>query len=350
VRRGVGFAAVIKNIAFSEGVVDESTASCSVRDGEATIHCAAVEVGQGFVTVAQQIARSVLGVSEVTVVRPDTMIATAGSSSASRQTQTSGSAVEKACQTAKRQLLRFVARTRQLDINTLDLSDGHVVLDGRPFVTIAEAADGRFFRATERFTNRATRPWEDTRSDLPVHVAFGYSAQRAVVDVDLELGLVKVVQIDACQDVGRIANPLQMRGQVEGGTVQGMGFALMEDLKSHDGHILNADLQFYLVPTIVDAPLINVRLLERPEPGTAFGMKGASEIPLCNALPAVAAAVRDATGLDLVATPIEAQDIALGPTKPASALAERPSTEDRKGPWTSPQPDTQLKTAPWSVK
>jgi xanthine dehydrogenase D subunit len=349
-RRGVGLAAVIKNVAFSEAVTDESTAQCTVRDGKATLHCAAVEVGQGFVTVARQIARSVLGVDDVTLARPDTLIASAGSTSASRQTQSSGGAVEKACQAVKQRLLRYVARTHQLDVNTLDLVDGHVVdADGRQLMTIADAGDGRFFQATERFVNRPTRTLDDMDSDLPVHITLAYSAQRAVVDVDVELGLVKVVQIDVCQDVGRIANPLQLHGQIEGGVVQGMGLAIMENLKTEGGHIVNPDLQFYLVPTIVDAPRVNAEFVERGEPGAPFGMRGSAEIPLCNAIPAVAAAVRDATGLDLTAVPIEPQDIALGDDQNAGMVPLRLESNGRnKGPWAIPQPHTARNTAPWT--
>jgi CO/xanthine dehydrogenase Mo-binding subunit len=216
-------------------------------------------------------------------------------------------------------------------------------------MTIAEAGDGRFFQATERFVNRPTRVLDDMDTDLPVHVTLGYSAQRAVVDVDVELGLVKVVQIDVCQDVGRIANPLQLHGQVEGGTVQGMGLAIMEDLKTEGGHIVNPDLQFYLVPTLVDAPRVNVEIVEQEEPGLPFGMKGAAEIPLCNALPAVAAAVRDATGLDLVVVPIQPQDIALGNGRDVGSASLRLMTDGRsRGPWTIAQPNTRRDTTPWT--
>jgi CO/xanthine dehydrogenase Mo-binding subunit len=149
--------------------------------------------------------------------------------------------------------------------------------------------------------------------------------------------------------VGRVANPLQMRGQIEGGTLQGVGLALMENLKTEEGHVLNPDLQFYLVPTIVDAPAVHAEFVEREEPGLPFGMKGASEIPLCNALPAVAAAVRNATGLDLVAAPIEPQHIALGePTTSDLGPMRTGSDGPAAGPWVVPQPGTARNIAPWT--
>ena len=314
VRRGVGFAAVMKNTAFSESTIDESTALVRLQDGRASVRCAAVEVGQGFVTVARQIAATILTVDDVTIATADTRIPSAGSTSASRQTQTSGSAVAVAAAAVKEQLLRFVARRRGLAADGLELQDGWVVdADGQRLCTVSEGGEGRFFQATERWENRPTRTLDGVpHPDLPLHVAIGYSAQRAVVDVDVELGLIKVVQVNACQDAGTVVNPVALEGQIEGGIVQGMGLAVMEDFQVVDGQPVNADFDFYLIPTIVDAPAIRVELVEDPEPGIPLGLKGAAEIPLINALPAVTAAVRDATGLELCAVPIEPEHIALG--------------------------------------
>ena len=108
-----------------------------------------------------------------------------------------------------------------------------------------------------------------------MYVAFGYAAQRAVVDVDVELGLVKVVQIASSQDVGTVINPAQLLGQVEGGIAQGLGFALMERVVVRDGHIRNPDLQDYLIPTIADVPEVVADFVEVPQPGMPFGWKGA---------------------------------------------------------------------------
>ena len=308
VRRGVGWGVVAKNLAFSEGHVDESTATCELRDGTVTLHCACAEVGQGFVTVAGQIARSVLGATAVDVRTADTLIASAGSTSASRQTMASGTAVHRACAAVKDRLLRHVADARSLDVTQLDLVDGTVTCDGRPLVPVAAAAPGRAFRATERFAHPETGA---LGGELPLYVAFGYAAQRAVVDVDLELGLVRVVQVASCQDVGTVVNPTQLLGQIEGGIAQGLGFALMEEVVVRDGLIRNPDLQDYLIPTIADAPEVVASFVEVPQPGLPYGWKGAAELPLCAALPAIAAAVRDATGLPLPAAPIRPEHIAL---------------------------------------
>jgi xanthine dehydrogenase D subunit len=309
VRRGVGYGVIAKNLAFSEGHVDESTATCSLRDGVVAIHCACAEVGQGFVTIAEQIARSVLGASAVTVDQADTGIASAGSTSASRQTMASGTAVHQACAAVRDRLLAYVARCRRLPLDRLAVAGGMVTCDGAPLVPVAAAAPGRTFRATEHFAHPETGP---LGGPVPMYVAFGYAAQRAVVDVDVELGLVKVVQIASCQDVGTVINPAQLLGQIEGGIAQGLGFALMEEVIVRDGLIRNPDLQDYLIPTIADMPEVVASFVEIPQPGMPYGWKGAGELPLCAALPAIAAAVRDATGLPLPAAPIRPEHIALG--------------------------------------
>jgi CO/xanthine dehydrogenase Mo-binding subunit len=106
-------------------------------------------------------------------------------------------------------------------------------------MSVAEAGMGLVFRATERFDQRSTRPLEERDSPDPMHVTLDFSANRCVVDVDVELGLVKVVQMDVAQDVGRVVNPIAAHGQICGGSVMGMGLALMENLQAEGGHLLN---------------------------------------------------------------------------------------------------------------
>ena len=343
VRRGVGYGVSIKNLAFGEGLPDESTASCLLRDGVATIHCACAEVGQGFVTVAQQITRGILGVHDVVVDQPDTLIASAGSTSASRQTMASGSAVHLACSTVRERLLQHVARKRELAQDRLGLADGYVTLDGEPFLRIAEAAPGLSFRATERFAHRKTGTFGDAE---PLYVAFGYSAQRAVVDVDIDLGLVRVVQVASAQDVGVVVNPTQLLGQVEGGIVQGMGLALMEEVVVRDGAIVNPNLQDYVIPTIVDAPEVVAAFVEAPEPGMPVGWKGVGEPPICSVVPAVAAAIRNATGLPLVKAPIKPEHIAL--RQGVEPRIDRRPTDGRTGP--IQHRHSRARSAPWAPR
>jgi CO/xanthine dehydrogenase Mo-binding subunit len=312
VSRGVGFAIGFKNLMYAEGYQDGSVARCRLEGDVATVTCAAAEVGQGFVTLVQQIARSVLGVETVVLAPADTSIGSAGSTSASRQTMMSGGAVQAACEAVRAQVLASVAAEAGVDAAELDLRDGRVVsLNGASVeVAVTEVAAGRVFEATEEFHHRLTHPLDaDGQGDA--HVSVVCAAHRAVVDVDPELGLVRVVQVATGQDVGKALNPLQVTGQIEGGIAQGVGLAVMEELIVTDGHVRNASFTDYLIPTALDCPDVVAALIEEPEPGAPFGAKGVGEPPTISSTPAVVAAVRAATGRPLTRVPVRPADIAL---------------------------------------
>jgi CO/xanthine dehydrogenase Mo-binding subunit len=144
------------------------------------------------------------------------------------------------------------------------------------------------------------------------HVSFAFAAHRAVADVDIELGLTRVVEIATTQDVGRLLNPLQALGQIEGGIAQGVGLAVMEEIVFDEGRVRNPSFTDYLIPTALDMPVVSVvDLIEQPEPGAPFGAKGIGEPPTIASTAAIAAAVRNATGLALTRVPIRPDDIAL---------------------------------------
>ena len=299
--RGVGYAVNVKNLAFSEGFDDFSEARAVMTTDGVEIHTAAMEVGQGLVTVCQQIARTILGTDDVEVVWDDTsQIGSAGSTSASRQTQMTGGAVHAAS---------VGLRDKVLDSHGGDeLRDDGVYRQGELVATIDQiCADGPVenhvqFRHPETFP-----PDENGQGDI--HAGFVVSAHRAVVDVDPELGLVRVVQVDTVQDVGKALNPRAIVGQLEGGTLQGVGLAVMEQLVVDDGVIKNPTFTDYLIPTFVDAPSVGTGIIEEGDHFGPFGAKGIGESPTISATPAVVAAIRAATGKDLTRVPVLPEDI-----------------------------------------
>jgi len=311
VRRGVGYALAMKNLMYSEGFDDFSTARCRLVDGVATLKFAVAEVGQGFVTIAQQIARTVLGVDDVVLEPMDTSIGSAGSTSASRQTWMSGGAVDAACREVRERLFERVALAHGVQPLQLVI-DGTDVVDtmGTLRVPVAEASKGDAIEATVEYHHRPTGELDERGQGNP-HTAFAFTAQRAVVDVDVDLGLVKVVQVAAAQDVGRALNPLSVIGQIEGGIAQGLGLAVMEELILEGGRIRNASFTDYLLPTALDAPEVVVALIEEPDPQAPLGAKGVGEPPCVAATPAIVAAIRDAVGRDLTRVPVRPQDICL---------------------------------------
>jgi CO/xanthine dehydrogenase Mo-binding subunit len=147
---------------------------------------------------------------------------------------------------------------------------------------------------------------------------FAFAAERAVVEVDEDLGLLRVVQIAAAQDVGRVLNPQGVTGQIEGGTAQGLGLAILAELQVRDGVIRNASFTDYLIPTILDMPPVVSELIEDPEPGVPYGAKGVGEPSTIVATAAVVAAIRDATGLDLNRAPVKPDDL-VGLRSPATS-------------------------------
>ncbi|WP_328634050.1 molybdopterin cofactor-binding domain-containing protein [Streptomyces sp. NBC_00356] len=290
IRRGVGYAIGVKAIGFSGGVDDRSVARVRLvlNGGEpvAEVHTAAAECGQGIVTVQTQIVRTELGVERVVVLPADTQVGDAGSSSASRITWMSGGAVQGACKALRERI---------------------TVLGDRPLVELL--AECGPLEAEYEYAHRRTFPVDDERGQGDAHIAFAFAAHRAVVDVDTELGLVKVVELATAQDVGKAMNPLAVEGQIEGGSAQGLGLAVMEELRVEDGRVRNPSFTDYLIPTIADMPHVPIDLLELPHPDSPYGLNGVGEPPTLSSTPAIANALRAATGLELAKVPVRPEDI-----------------------------------------
>lgn len=309
--RGVGWGVSIKNIMYSEGFDDYATARCILKNGSVVLKFATSEVGQGFVTIAPQIARSVLGVDDVTCDSIDTDIGSAGSTSASRQTWMSGGAVDGACRMVRERLFEIVGKEHNIDPLRLAIDDTDVIdTMGTLRISVAEAT--RDVTISETFEHHH-RPTEDLDENGQgnCHVAFAFVAHRAVVDVDVELGLVKVVQVATAQDIGRALNPLSVTGQIEGGIAQGLGLAVMEEIIVEDGKVRNPSFTDYLLPTALDAPIVLATFIEEPDPQAPLGAKGVGEPPCISITPAIVAAIRDATGKNIERCPVRPQDICL---------------------------------------
>ena len=322
VKRGVGYAVGYKNIGFSAGFDDYSTArvTLSVEGGEplVRVHTAAAEVGQGLVTVEAQIARTELGVERVAVLPADTRVGSAGSTSASRQTYVTGAAVKHACEAVRELLAERVREETGEDAEDVSIEDGNIVADGEMIMPLAELLGGEEIEETFEFHHRATEPL-DENGQGDAHLQFAFAAHRAVVEVDVELGLVRVVEIATAQDVGKAMNPQALEGQIEGGIAQGLGLALLEEIQIKEGKIQNASFTDYLIPTILDMPSVRAQILELADPEAPYGLKGVGEPPTIASTPAIVAALRDATGQELRRVPVRPEQIV--------GIAEKPPEE-----------------------
>jgi CO/xanthine dehydrogenase Mo-binding subunit len=281
VRRGVGFAVGFKNICYSEGFDDYCAARVVLaEDGSAEVHCAAAEVGQGVSEVILQVARLELGTEHVTLASGSTArVGSAGSASASRMTWMAAGAVQTACRAA----LEERERTGASDVDV-----------------------ERIYRHPRTFP---LDPETGQVTEGNAHVALALAAMRVVVEVDVELGLTRVVWIGTAQDVGKALSRTAVEGQIEGGTAQGLGLALMEEIQTRDGAITNASFTDYLIPTFLDMPPVVSELVEEPEPDAPYGVKGVGEPPTVVSTAAIVAALRDATGRDLTRVPVRPDEI-----------------------------------------
>ncbi len=311
--RGVGYAVGFKNVGYSEGFDDYSTARVrlSIADGRprAEVHTAAAEVGQGLISVQAQIAATELGVSNVVVLQADTQVGSAGSSSASRQTYITGGAV-KAASEAVRDRVIALARSELGRSSPARLDhDAVVSSEGEEIVTLATLLGDAVIEETREFRPRRTHRLDPETGQANAHLQYAFAAHRAVVDVDTELGLVKVVELATAQDVGRAINPQAVEGQLEGGAAQGLGLAVMEEIQVKDGVIRNASFTDYLLPTILDMPPVRMDILELGDPYSPYGLKGVGEPPTISSGPAIVAAIRAATGRPVTRVPVRPQDL-----------------------------------------
>jgi CO/xanthine dehydrogenase Mo-binding subunit len=315
VKRGIGYAVGFKNIGYSEGFNDYSTARVrlSAVDGKARVevHTAGAEVGQGLVTIQAQIAGTELGVDEVVVLNADTDVGSAGSSSASRQTYITGGAVKAACEAVRERVLALA----QSELKTSDgvrlEREAVVGADGQVLVPLATLLGDAVIDEVRVFRPRKTTRLDPETGQANAHMQFAFAAHRAVVDVDTELGLVKVVELATAQDVGKAINPQAVEGQLEGGAAQGLGLAVMEEIQVKDGVIRNPSFTDYLLPTILDMPPVRMDVLELGDPNSPYGLKGVGEPPAISSGPAIAAAIRAATGRPVTRVPVRPHDLVL---------------------------------------
>jgi CO/xanthine dehydrogenase Mo-binding subunit len=312
--RGIGYAVTYKNVGFSEGFDDYSTARVrlEITGGEptVTVHTAAAEVGQGLITVEQQICRTELGVDRVVVHPRDTQVGSAGSSSASRQTYVTGGAVRAACEAVRAKVLQRARLVVDQHPSQLGLDGAKIVsVTGEVVADLHDVLGTDAVDETVQWSHRPTFPVDPETGQGNAHVQYAFSAHRAVVDVDTDLGLVKVIALDTAQDVGKAMNPDQVVGQIQGGSAQGMGLALMEEIILVDGKVRNPSFTDYLIPTILDMPPMKIEVLEYADPHAPYGVRGVGEPPTISSGPAVAAAIRQATGMALRRVPIRPEHI-----------------------------------------
>ena len=287
-RRGIGIACAYKNVGYSHGFDDKSTARIQLSLDEqgqitrAVIHLAAVEVGQGVFTALSQVAAEALQIplDRVRFAFVDTATSPdAGSCSASRHTYMSGNAVYLACQEA------LAKRDRILHDESGETS----------------IQSEYTYRGKSR---RNTTDWDPVTGECDPHFSYGYGAQVALIEVDTATGEIDVLHIWSANNAGKVINPAMVYGQSAGGLHMGLGYALMEEIIHQEARLRTRRLSEYHVPTALDMPRQFTDIqIEVPDPTGPYGATGIGETPLLSTAPAILNAFANATGVRLYALP-----------------------------------------------
>jgi CO/xanthine dehydrogenase Mo-binding subunit len=301
-RRGMGLACFHHGAGFTGGgevTLASRLEVAGLEGGRVEVRSANIEMGQGTLTVFTQIAADRLGLEprDVVIAEADTArVPNSGPTVASRTAMVVGRLVELACDDLR----------------------GRVGLSPDDRGERVREAIARWHgeHGGEEPVGRAKyrRPpgieWDDDAYRGDAYAAFAWSVQVAEVEVDLRTGGARVTDFVAVQEVGRVLNPTLARGQIQGGVVQGIGWALMEDCRWEEGAMANGQLTNYVIPTSEDVPPIRVVFLENPFPHGAQGAKGIGELPIDGPAPAVANAVARATGADPLEIPVTPERLA----------------------------------------
>ncbi len=272
IRRGIGFAVAFKNVGFSFGYQENCWAKIELRGRaeieEAVVSIGSADVGQGSHTVIRQMAADALGVAlervRLQVADTATSPGSSGSVSASRMTFMAGNAVREA---AAAVLERWRAEERP---------------------AVAEAT----------YLAPRSTPFDPQTGHGTPNFAYGYVAEAVEVEVDTETGGLRVCRVVCADDVGKAVNPQQVAGQIEGGVVQALGWATMENFITQGGRVVTDRLSTYLIPTALDVPdIVEPLIIEIADPRGPWGARGMGEMPFIPLAPALVAAIHDATGI-----------------------------------------------------
>jgi CO/xanthine dehydrogenase Mo-binding subunit len=286
-------------------------------DGTAIVLTGCADIGQGSSTVLAQIAAEELGIDfeDVSVVHGDTAVTPdAGATSASRQTYISGNAVRRAAAAAKRALLQEAAFILNRPAAEITLKNGCAWCDGQATEFQARElirrcrAGGRLTLGSGWFNPETTSLDPETGAGIP-YATYAFATQAAEVEVDTGTGEVRVLRIVASHDVGTAINPQNVIGQVQGGCIMGLGYALMEKVVVSEGAIKNPKFSEYIIPTTLDIPEMQVTIVESVESTGPFGAKGVGEPALIPTAAAIANAIYDAIGIRFTSLPITPEQI-----------------------------------------
>ncbi len=302
-KKGIGFASFMHGAGFTgsgERHLQSVVELEGTREGGVCILCSMTEMGQGTNTILTQIAAEALGIGydQVEICRPDTaMVPNSGPTVASRTSMVVGKLVEDAAHDFKERLR-----------SETGLSENYSLEEFSACVRDRFASSGPL-RTRAQYQEPPGIRWDDLRYEGDAYGAFSWATHVAEVTVNTVTGEVQVDNFTAVQEVGRVLNPVLASGQIEGGIVQGLGFALLEKVVWRDGSMANNQMTNYIIPTAMDVPPIQVLFEEVPYQHGAMGAKGIGELPMDGPAPALLNAIENALGIAFNHVPLTPEDI-----------------------------------------
>jgi CO/xanthine dehydrogenase Mo-binding subunit len=302
-KKGIGFASFMHGAGFT-GSGERYLASVveleGRTDGNVRILCSMTEMGQGTNTILTQIAAEALQINyeQVEIRRPDTaLVPNSGPTVASRTSMIVGKLVEEAAREFKQKLLAETGLTK-------GYSPEEFSACLRDYISAS-----RGLRTTAKYREPPGIHWDDEKYEGDAYGAYSWATHVAEVTVDTVTGEVRVDNFTAVQEVGRVINPTLATGQIEGGIVQGLGFALFEKVAWLEGSMANNQMTNYIIPTTMDVPPIKVIFEEVPYQHGAMGAKGIGELPMDGPAPAIVNAIGNALGVGFTHVPLMPEDI-----------------------------------------
>ncbi len=309
-RRAWGIAAAYKNTGLGGGAPDKGTAEVELfREGNAEVRISSAEIGQGLVTVLQMIASEELSlpIGSVRVLLSDTdLTPDGGPTTASRQTFVAGNAVKHASSILRQAMASNLAERLDVPPETVRFIEGLAHVNGKVIpvgdIVAFMQKDGIDPKAIYEYWAPETHPLGEGGD---MHFAYSFGVQAAEVEVNLETGEVKVLEVIAANDVGRTLNPLGLLGQVEGGIMMGLGNTLTEEFIMEQGKVFTDRLARYRIPSIVHTPEIVSITIESPMSEGPFGAKGVGELSSIPTSPAITNAIYNASGIRIKRLPVD---------------------------------------------
>jgi CO/xanthine dehydrogenase Mo-binding subunit len=321
-KRGIGMAISFRGCSLGAEATDAAGAIVAIqRDGSILISCGLAENGEGLKTIFTQIAAEELGVDilRINYMEVDTSISPdSGATVASRSTILGGNAVKNAAHQLKEPLAKIIAADFKIKIDDLyfknekiyDKNKNQKIISFTEAINLANQQG--IFLSAYGWYKAPDISWDEEIGQGRPYFTYVYGCQIAEVEVDTATGQIEVLKMTAAHDVGRAINPACLKGQIYGGVMMGLGYAIMEEVETANGAVKNTNFDGYLIPTIKDMPEINAVIVENPDPHGPYGAKSIGEPTLELGAPAIANAVAQAIGKRIRHLPLNLERILLG--------------------------------------